>query len=170
MLHIIIGIILIKNSTEACKTRANVSTNLDILENLAKVIGIENGALQSWIADGALTGVEDGAVVGVEEDGIKNWIERGGVTGVEEGGVDVLDNMKEIIGVEADGITVDTDITTGGITVGVIAVVFGIMFFWIVIQLIRNNNNQKDKENSSTIQVEMLQFSLLYKRSPILKT
>ena len=160
MLHIIIGIILIKNSTEACKTRADVSTNLDILENLAKVIGVENGALQSWIADGALTGVEDGAVVGVEEDGIKNWIERGGVTGVEEGGVDVLDNMKEIIGVEAEGIKVDTDITTGGFTVSVIAVVFGIMFFWIVIQLIRNNNNQKDKENSSTIQVEMLQFSL----------
>ena len=160
MLLFIIGIILIKYSTEACKTRADVSTNLDILENLAKIIGIENGALQSWIADGALTGVEDGAVVGVEEDGIKNWIERGGVTGVEEGGVDVLDNMKEIIGVEADGIKVDTDITTGGITVGVIAVVFGIMFFWIVIQLIRNNNNQKDKENSSTIQVEMLQFSL----------
>ena len=156
MLLFIIGIILIKYSTEACKTRADVSTNLDILENLAKIIGIENGALQSWIADGALTGVEDGAVVGVEEDGIKNWIEGGGVTGVEEGGVDVLDNMREMIGVEADGIKVDTDITTGGITVGVIAVVFGIMFFGIVIQLIRNNHNHKNRENISTIQVEML--------------
>ena len=147
----------------ACKATADIETNVDILENLAKVIGFEKGAFQTWVGDGAMTGVEDGGIVGVEEGGIRNWIEEGGVIGIEEGGIDLFDNMREAIGVQnggvvgvaADGVKVNADITTGGITIGVIAVIFGI-FFLIVIYLLRNNRNQKDMEKSSDLQVRII--------------
>ena len=124
MFGLCIGIFLIYNFDKACacKGTADVKTNMDVLENLAKVVGFE------------------------------------------EGSVDILDNMREVIGVQeggvvgvaADGVKVDTDITTGGITIGIIAVIFGIMFFLIVIYLLRNNLIQKDTENSSTLQVRIL--------------
>ena len=166
MFELFICIFLIHNlhKSTACTATADVKTNVDILENLAKVVGFEKGAFQSWIADGALTGVENRGIVGVEEGGIKNLVEKEGVIGIQDGGVDVLDNMKEIVGIDhggvvgvaADGVKVDTDITTGGITIGIIVVIFGIMFFFIVIYLLQNNRKEKDTENSSALQVIMI--------------
>ena len=36
--------------------------NVDVLEHLTRAAGLERGAFQAWLEDGAVTGCEEGAI------------------------------------------------------------------------------------------------------------
>ena len=126
---------------------ANVkaSADVDVLDNLAKAVGFEEGAVKAWMESGAIKGIEgvdidvlnnlremvgiqQGGVVGIEEGGVIG-IEEGGVVGIEEGGV---------VGIESGGVSINT----GGVSILVIAVVVVILFFILIMYLIRNNKKE----------------------------
>ena len=116
-----------------------VESNVDVLENLADAVGIQQGAFKSWIADGAFTGIEkDGVNVDVRSnvDVLGNMreiigIQQGGVVGVEDGGI-------QMTGIEKDGVKIHT----GGITIAIVAVLFGLMLVFIVVWK-KNRSNEE---------------------------
>ena len=110
------------------------SADVDVLDNLEKAVGVEEGAVKAWMESGAVKGI-DGVdidvlnnlkeMVGIQQGGVVG-VEQGGVVGVEEGGV---------VGIESGGVSINT----GGVSILVIAVVVVILFFILIMYLIWNH-------------------------------
>ena len=122
---------------------ADVKTNVDILESLTEAVGIESDAFKVWLESGAIAGMEPGAVDMSVLEQMREviGIQSGGVVGIESGGVQSNVDVGGIVGIEKGGLVVDS----GGSMIGVIAIVFGVIFFilsLIVLSLFSKSMNQ----------------------------
>ena len=100
----------------------------------------------------------------VENGAIRAWMESGAVKGIEGVDVDIMQNLREMVGVQEGGITGIASggviINTGGITIAAIAVVFGILLSFLACCVVKSRNRTK-RTGENFIPLEKISIKLL---------